>query len=234
MFRFSDSHHFRKTIAGMCMMLAPLFLLVGFVVHPEAKSDEAAMIGVIANDLDAWYISHLLLFGAIVLLVPAVLGLMHMLRERGTAYGHVGGGLAALGLLCFAGVVAIEMVVWQMGAGGADQAQMTALLTRVTETTGTMIVFMILPFAFAVGMAVLCMGLYMARATEWWMAALLAIGGIAVTVSGLIGESWFAIAAAVVLLLGFAPIGQMVLAESDADWEHTPESRGFRPLAGMR
>jgi hypothetical protein len=26
----------------------------------------------------------------------------------------------------------------------------------------------------------------------------------------------------------------MVLAESDEDWEHTPEYRGFRPLPGTR
>ncbi|MEA2404588.1 MAG: hypothetical protein QOE08_1235, partial [Thermoleophilaceae bacterium] len=26
----------------------------------------------------------------------------------------------------------------------------------------------------------------------------------------------------------------MVLRESDADWEHTPEYRGMRPAAGMR
>jgi hypothetical protein len=27
-------------------------------------------------------------------------------------------------------------------------------------------------------------------------------------------------------------VGLMVLREPDADWEHTPEYRGFRPAAG--
>jgi hypothetical protein len=130
-------------------------------------------------------------------------------------------------------VIGIEMVVWQMGAGG-DQAQMAALLTRITETAGTMALFFVLPFAFAVGMVVLALGLARVRAVETWMAALLAIGAVAVTVSGLVAETWFAIVAAAVLLIGFAPVGQMVLTESDADWEHTPESRGFRPVAGTR
>ena len=43
-------------------------------------------------------------------MVPAVLGLMHMLREREVAFGHVGGGLAMLGLLAFTGIVAMELV----------------------------------------------------------------------------------------------------------------------------
>jgi hypothetical protein len=230
MLDLSNAHHFRKTVAGVCMIAAPLMLLVGVVVHPEMSTEEARIVANAAASPDAWYISHLLLFGSVVLAVPAVLGLMHMLRERGTAYGHVGGGLAVLGLLCYAAVVGIEMVVWQMGAGG----EMTALLTRVTETTGTVIPFMILPFAFGVGMVVLAMGLYRARAAVWMMAACLAVGGVAVTISGLVGETWFAIVAAAILLFGFAPIGQIVLSESDADWEHTPESPGYRPLAGTR
>ena len=40
---------------------------------------------------------------SLVLAVPAVLGLMHMLREREVALGHVGGGLGLLGILAFVG-----------------------------------------------------------------------------------------------------------------------------------
>jgi hypothetical protein len=32
----------------------------------------------------------------------------------------------------------------------------------------------------------------------------------------------------------YAQVGRMVLVESDEDWEHTPEYRGFRPLVGTR
>ena len=57
------------------------------------------------------------------LMVPAVLGLMHMLRERQVAFGHVGGGLAMLGLLAFTGIVAMELVMWQMAAAGEHRAR---------------------------------------------------------------------------------------------------------------
>jgi hypothetical protein len=235
MLDLSNTHHFRKTVAGACMILAPLLFLLGVIIHPELSTSEAEQLGFVAADVDAFYAAHMLIFAGIVLAVPAVLGLMHMLRERGAAYGHLGGGLALIGLLCYAAVQGVDMVIWQMGAAGADRGEMTALLTRLTETTGFVIPFAILPFAFAVGTVVLAMGLYRARAVEAWMAAALAIGGVAVTLIGVVVTAYlYSIVAAAVLFVGLAAIGQMVLVESDADWEHTPESRGYRPLAGMR
>ena len=36
---FSDSHHFRKMVAGACMVLGPLLALGSYVVSPALKSD---------------------------------------------------------------------------------------------------------------------------------------------------------------------------------------------------
>ena len=114
----SDAHHSRKMLAGACMVVAPLVLLAAVVIHPASDMDEATQVATIADNLDAWYVAHLLALVAIALMVPAVLGLMHMLREREVAFGHVGGGLAMLGLLAFTGIVAMELVMWQLvGAG---------------------------------------------------------------------------------------------------------------------
>ena len=78
----SDAPHSRKTIAGACMVVAPLVLLVAMVIHPASDMDEATQVATIAENLNAWYVAHLLALVAIALMVPVVLGLMHMLRER--------------------------------------------------------------------------------------------------------------------------------------------------------
>jgi hypothetical protein len=229
----SDSHHFRKTIAGMCMVAAPLLLLVGVIVHPERKSDVGDQLAVIAGNMDEWFAAHLIIAVALVFAVPAVLGLMHMLREREVAYGHVGGGLAMLGLLATMGVVAIEgFVGWQ--AGASPSAEMTALFERVTETAGVAIPFFVMPFAFTAGLLVLAAGLYRAKAVQSWTAAMLAVGAVVFAIGNLAVSDVFSIIGAAVLLVGFFQVGRMVLAESDEDWEHTPEHTGFRPLAGTR
>ncbi len=236
MSRLSDSHHFRKTIAGVCMICAPLLLLVGMIVHPESKTDVADQLVVISGNMDEWYAAHLIVAVSLVLAVPAVLGLMHMLREREVAYGHIGGGLAMLGLLATTAIVAIEgFVGWQAGAAtGSDAAAMTALFERVTETTGVVLPVFVMSYAFTVGVLFLAAGLYRARAVQSWTAAMLGIGAIVFAVGTTMAENVVAIIGAAVLLVGFFQVGRMVLSESDEDWEHTPEYSGFRPLAGTR
>ena len=234
MFTFSDPHHFRKTMAGLCMIAAPLFILVGMVIHPERKTDEAEQLAIVSANLDEWYLSHLLVLIGIVLAVPAVLGLMHMLREREVAWGHLGGGLAMLGLLALTALVAIDgLVLWQMAAAG-ETAAMTALFESFTDTAGIFIPVFVLSFAFALGVVMLTMGLVRARAVQVWMAVFVAIGAICLAIGGAAASGLLAIVGAAFLFVGLGSVGRLVLAESDEEWMHTPERPDFRALPGMR
>ena len=229
----SDAHHSRKMVAGACMVVAPLVLLVAMVIHPASDMDEATQVATIADNLDAWYVAHLLALVSIALTVPVVLGLMHMLREREVAFGHVGGGLAILGLLAFAGIVGMEMVMWQMVAGGSTR-EAVALLQRVNDTAGIVIPFMVVSFGFALGLACLAIGLLRAHAVQSWMAVCVGVGAIAFGFAMASALNWLAIVAAAFLVVGLGGIGRMVLRETDEAWEHTPEYEGFRPVPGMR
>ena len=215
------------------MVVAPLVLLAAVVIHPASDMDEATQVATIADNLDAWYVAHLLALVSIALMVPAVLGLMHMLREREVAFGHVGGGLAMLGLLAFTGIVAMELVMWQL-AGAGETAQAVALLERLNETTGIVIPFVLVSFGLSLGVACLAIGLYRARAVQSWMAISVAAG--AVLFGAAIGSAmnWLTIVAAAFLVVGLGAIGRMVLQQTDEAWEHTPEYEGFRPVPGMR
>jgi hypothetical protein len=233
MTRISDAHHFRKMVAGFCMIFGPLFLLVGAVVHPEQSTDEATQLSTIAANLDSWFVAHLLILISLAFALPAVLGLMHMLREREVAYGHVGGGLALLGLLALTGIVTIDgFVLWQAAAGG--DGGMVALYQRLNDTAGVVIPFYVMGFAFSLGLTMLAYGLYRARAIQWWMALFLAVAAVCLAIAGPAAETWLLIVGAAFLFVGLGSIGRMVLTESDEDWEHTPEYKGFRPGLGMR
>jgi hypothetical protein len=229
----SDAHHFRKVVAGACMVAAPLVLLVAMVIHPASDMNEATQIATIADSLDAWYVAHLLALISIALMVPALLGLMHMLREREVAFGHVGGGLAMLGLLAFAGIVGMELVMWQMAAAGSTR-EAVALLERLNGTAGIVIPFAFVSFGFALGVACLAVGLYRARAVQSWMAVSAAAGAILFGFAIGSAMNWLAIVAAAFLVVGLGAIGRLVLSETDEAWENTPEYEGFRPMPGMR
>src|SRR3954464_2367615 len=141
----SDAHHSRKIVAGACMVVAPLVLLAAMIIHPASDINEATQVATIQDNLDAWYVAHLLALISIALTVPAVLGLMHMLREREVAFGHVGGGLAMLGLLAFTGIVAMELGMGPAAVGGST-AEAVALLERLNNTAGIVIPFVIVSF----------------------------------------------------------------------------------------
>jgi hypothetical protein len=228
----SDAHHFRKMVAGVCMMLAPLILLAGAIIHPGFETDEAALLSSAAGSLDAWYLAEMFFLISIVLAVPATLGLMHMLRERHVAAGHVGGGLALVGLLAFTGATAIQLVVWQMAQPQLERGQMISLLQGVDDATGIFIPFYLCTFALALGYVVLAWGLAAARAISPVMAGCIGLGAALLSVAYATAVTWLLIVAAAVLLIGVGSTGLMVLRETDADWEHTPQFRGFRAAPG--
>jgi MFS family permease len=228
------AHHTGKVISGICMFVAPLLLLVSALVQPELETGEAPQLAVIAEHPDRWFIAGAFALAALAAAVPAVLGLMHMLRERRTILGHLGGGLALVGILAFTGAVAINLVAWQMAQPGTDRTPMVALLDNVHDTTGIWIPFYLFTFAFPAGLTLLAAGLVAARALTPVIGVLIAVGGVLVAIGYPVASELLVIAGAACLTLGVGSTGFLVLRESDADWDHTPPFRGFRPAAGAQ
>ena len=229
---FSDSQHLRKTVAGTCMVLGPLLILAAFVISPRLETDAAAQLRVAAEHVDRFYLVNMLAMVGVVLLVPATLGLMHMVRERRPAHGAIGGGLAMLGLFATMVSFGLALAVWQMVSNGVQPGDV-ALLDSINDAAGVQIPVAIVGFAGAIGFVVLMLGMYRARVVDWWMALCAAAGIVMVNVAFPAGVLALAIAGSALLLVGLGAIGLMVVRESDADWEHTPDYHGWRPAAGM-
>jgi hypothetical protein len=230
---FSDSHHFRKTVAGCCMVVGPLLALAAFVVSPAIKSGSAAQIAEVARHQDRFLLSMLLSMAAVLLVTGAAFGLMHMLRERMVAMGHVGGALALIGLIATMAQLGAQLALWPMVRDGVQATDVSAWQS-LTHDTATMIPLFIVPWAAVIGFAVLAMGLFRAHAVDWWMAAMIAVGALGITLSAPLASVGVGIVGAALFLVGSGSVGMLVLRESDADWEHTPEYHGLRPAAGMR
>ena len=229
---FSDSQHLRKMVAGACMLLAPLLFLIAFVVSPELETEAGKQLSVAADHVDRFYIANLVALVGLMLVVPAVLGLMHMLRERRPQYSGLGGTLALIGV--FASMVGqgVAFVMWEMARHGADSAGNTVVIDRVIHDAGTLIPIYVLGYVGVLGVVVLAAGLYLARVVDWWMALFFAAGIVCINIAFPAGALWLAIVGSALALVGLGSIGLMVLRESDADWEHTPDYHGLRPAAG--
>jgi hypothetical protein len=212
----ADPHRFRKTVAGACMLVAPALGLLGFIVSPGLDSDASVQLATVAAHRDQWFISETLVLTSLVVLVPAILGLMHMLREREAGLGHLGGGLAMVGTLAAVGSTAIAFVVWQMASADAD------LLNRVDDTTGTFVLFFLAVFALPAGLVLLALGLVRAHAVHRNLAACVAVGAVVAAVGFAAAAMWLLVAGYALLMVGLGLIGHMVLGETVEEWEHTP------------
>jgi hypothetical protein len=219
-------------IAGCCMIVGPLLALVAFVFSPAIKSNSAAQLAEVARHQDRFLLAMLLSLAALALVIGATLGFMHMLREREVAYGHIGGGLALVGLVATTAQVGAQMSVWSMLDNGLQPADV-ATWQSLTHDAAMTVPLGIVPWLAVVGFATLAFGLHRAHAVDWWMAAMLALGALGITLAGPMASSAVGIVGAALFFVGCGSIGMLVLRESDADWEHTPEYGGFRPAAGV-
>ena len=75
---FSDASHFRRLAAGCCLIVAPVVLLVGALVHPQGKEAAAAHLAVVAENPGRYYWAHAILLVGLALFLSAVLALMHL------------------------------------------------------------------------------------------------------------------------------------------------------------
>jgi hypothetical protein len=130
-----------------------------------------------------------------------------VLSGRSPRLALLGGGLAGLGAICFAGLLTIGFVVWQMAAPAADQQQMAALVRRLFHAPGFIIPFEVLPLGFAAGMTMLSVGLRKARIASRWNAICIGAGAIGLSLVGLVPGSAYAVAVSAVFAAGLLPLG---------------------------
>jgi hypothetical protein len=195
-----------RRATGLAMILAPIVWLASAIVAPPFESHGGAQLAVIARHPDRWYAFALLTLVGTMLFVPAVIGVMGMLRERAPLAAYVGGTLTMLGTLVAIADSTEQLVIWQMGAPQADHGQMTALMTRLDNAAGLELIFTIGGLAVLVGTVVLAIGLVRAQVARAWVAACLPIAMI-VNIVGFGATSRSLVAAScVILLAAFLPL----------------------------
>jgi hypothetical protein len=222
---------FSKTAVGLGLIGAPVLTLIASIISPAIKSDEAAQLAVIAHHPARYYAFTILTLAGIMLLVPALLGLMQMTRDRAPRLGNLGGTLAITGTLIATGDAASQLVVWQMAARDADRAQMAGLLRRFDETLGSSLVFSVGGLAFLIGILVLSIGLRRARAVPAWVAIGIPVGALLNIVGFTSASVGVLIVSSVVLLATLGWVGWRVLAQpvvAAAGQSFVPASAGAR------
>src|SRR5262245_11055088 len=121
----------RTALATVSLVLGPLLMSVGDLMHPPEAMDPAVQAAVIvehASHASRWYLSHLLLFYGFLTIIPGVLAISRLTAALSPRAGYVTRILIPIGLASFATIVVGEMVIGRYVSDGADVAAATKLL----------------------------------------------------------------------------------------------------------
>jgi hypothetical protein len=221
--------HRRKTLAGVCMIVAPLFALLSWIIRPEPHTNELAQLLSISAHPDRFLIATILAAAAIACAIPAAAGIMHMLRERQPFFAALGGVLALFGLSLWLLTLGVDMVLWQMTKDGVQVSDVVAYDGLRSSTAGLVLIVWG-PMLAAAGFTFLGFGLLIARIVDWWMAAMVVAGPIVIAIAALTGNVAVGIIGSALALIGLGTTGLAVLTETDEQWEHQPAWSGFRTV----
>jgi hypothetical protein len=218
----SDSSRFSRRVAGGGMILGPIVIVLAEVLHARLQTDPAGQFAAVADNTGRWYAAHALILLALVLLVPAFVGVVDLARRSRPLLAHVALLVFIPGLIALTAVVGMELVLWQMAQPEANRAEMISLLERLNGSQGIEPLFavaLLFPFAWLLG----GLGLHLSRAAPLWAAAAI---GLSQPV-GFIGElaegpKALAVAAQLVFAVGLVPIGVRLLRRPDERWENAP------------
>lgn len=214
MLKIWAADNFRRTLAGLCLIAAPLVGLIGALLTPRVTGGLGEELAVISQHSERWLISTFLTLLSFFLLIPAVLGMAHLLRDRAVALGHVGAGLVLLGVYFHAAVIGYSLVEVPLTASGIERARTIAFTERMYEDAAFTMV--LLPFlSFYLGSIILAVALWRAQVAPLWVVVAIVLALLAEFFGP---EALSPALMFVLLLIGLGWIGRKVLLMTDAEW----------------
>lgn len=213
MSRITDADNFRRTLAGLCLILAPLVLALAQLVHPG--QGEAGFVQMMVDYPGRVEAASLLVILSSVLFVPALVGLLRLMRDRGSVLGHVGVGLALIGVIGHAVWAGFEIVLVWMANSKIDQAQLSAVVDGGPSGIGFTLILLMFMAGFFLGLIFLAAGLWRSRAVPWWAAVLIAVGPLSEFLP-IDNEAVFMTGLAL-FVIGFGVIGMTLMRTPDTE-----------------
>jgi len=149
MLKIQNPDNFRRTLSGLCCFAAPLALLLALVIDPGET--DGGLIASVARDPGRVQGASLLIIGSSVLFVPALVGVLRLVRRRGVVLAHVGVGLAVTGLIGHAVFAGFQIVLAGARQSGVDREQLAAMVEG-TPNAGFAVVLLMFMVGFFPGL----------------------------------------------------------------------------------
>jgi hypothetical protein len=215
MLRLSDATRFRRDLSSASLLIAPLLGLAAAVVAPPSSSNLTTDLALISAHHSAFLTNAVLEAAAWILFIPGVLGIVHLLCQRGVVLGHVGGVLAILGMISFVAESAVAQATAVMARDAGHRALYAQAVISMRHSP--LAAFLLLALLGEVGLVLIAIAMRRARRAPSWVVAVVVVAVLAdfaplANPFGLI-VSWL------LLGLGFGRIGWIIRTTTDAEWQ---------------
>ena len=203
-----DKDGWRRIGAGICLVGAPLVILVAMLVHAGLREGPAEdALETIRGASDRWFTGVVLGLVGFTLLIGAVLAVVHLCRRGGAdGWGLVGGTVTIIGLSAVIAIQSLELLLWLMSRPGQNAVAMTALAADIDGSNRLALVYLV-SLGFFVGFLILAYGLYRSQTTPGWVPAVLAVGVVAFGAGIIPGIDALDIIGAALMLIALGYVG---------------------------
>ena len=206
----STPRDYRALVAAVSLVVGPLLMAIGDLLHPEERMAPAEQMAILVHDASRWYTAHLLLFVGMMLFIPGLIALSDIAATRKPAVGYAARILVLVGTAAFASIFVGEMLVGRFVLDGADPAAATDLLESMFS--GPMLAAVgPAVLAFFVGTAAFAITLMRAGGRPAWPAAIILVGALFVLAEILSAQVVLSQIGNVLVFFGSATIACLIL-----------------------
>jgi hypothetical protein len=212
----TNASAFRRMACGLCLLVAPALILVAGIVDPATDTDGKEYFQKLKDDPDMAQLSTALWIVGFALLAIGIIGLIHVIRQRGVVLANIGGTLALVGLIFFVALVTTTVNDINM-AEHLDLETADKLSDDIEDYWVAFVVF--IPALLGTFLGVILLGIAVIRSKIAHIAAgIMMIVGILLVVFGE-GSDAINILANALLLGGFGMVGLRLLGMKDEEWD---------------
>lgn len=226
MLKIWDPTNFRRTLGGLCLIVAPILFAISEITYPNSSGSETEQLDAAARNHNVMLADIYFGIASAILFMPAIYALLHVLRKRGVVLGHIAAILTVAGVgLAHLALGGLQLMLWAMAGPDANRQAMASLIDK-TQQNPAALPLVLGHDLFAFGIIIFGIAIWRSGFGYRWAGPAIAIGVVIDIVGGTIGlpEMLMAILSDGIFVTGLAEVGLKVLLTSDAEWEAMPET----------
>lgn len=197
---WADHERVQQRICGLSMIAAPALLILSELLR--AISEPPSQIN---------FVSQVLALGSLGFFIPAVIGLLRVLRTWSPAATLWAAALVCLGILGSTSTVTLRLVLW--GLERTLDADLFLSARRALPLQVLVLVF-VPSLLFSVGLATLAIGLYRTKVVPRWVSVLFISGSILFPLASVPDVAPLILLACLAFLVALSRIGTAIMASS--------------------